>query len=89
MELLFQNIGFYISFYLSFVIYLFIYFYLCVGVVFPLAFFFFFCYKGFSLGSTVQSETKGIWAWCKPHPTQTEQVLLLLDTEGLGDVAKV
>ncbi|XP_060586555.1 guanylate-binding protein 1-like [Ruditapes philippinarum] len=44
--------------------------------------------KGFSLGSTVRSETKGIWAWCKPHPTQTEQVLLLLDTEGLGDVVK-
>lgn len=44
--------------------------------------------KGFSLGSTVRSETKGIWAWCKPHPTQKEQVLLLLDTEGLGDVSK-
>ncbi|XP_060586544.1 uncharacterized protein LOC132742227 [Ruditapes philippinarum] len=43
----------------------------------------------FSLGSTVRSETKGIWAWCKPHPTQKEQVLLLLDTEGLGDVAKL
>jgi hypothetical protein len=57
--------------------------------LFTLAFFFFFCYKGFSLGSTVRSETKGIWAWCKPHPTQKEQVLLLLDTEGLGDVAKV
>ncbi|XP_060586542.1 guanylate-binding protein 1-like [Ruditapes philippinarum] len=44
--------------------------------------------KGFALGSTVRSETKGIWAWCKPHPTQKDQVLLLLDTEGLGDVAK-
>lgn len=42
-------------------------------------------YIGFSLGSTINSETKGIWAWCKPHPTQKEQVLLLLDTEGLGD----
>ncbi|XP_045172034.2 guanylate-binding protein 1-like [Mercenaria mercenaria] len=44
--------------------------------------------EGFALGSTVQSETKGIWAWCKPHPKQKDQVLLLLDTEGLGDVAK-
>ncbi|XP_074167346.1 guanylate-binding protein 2-like [Sminthopsis crassicaudata] len=23
---------------------------------------------GFSLGSTVQSHTKGIWMWCVPHP---------------------
>ncbi|KAJ8281451.1 hypothetical protein GJAV_G00067860 [Gymnothorax javanicus] len=43
---------------------------------------------GFSLGSTVQSETKGIWMWCVPHPRRNDETLVLLDTEGLGDVAK-
>ncbi|XP_064190827.1 guanylate-binding protein 1-like isoform X1 [Anguilla rostrata] len=43
---------------------------------------------GFSLGSTVQSETKGIWMWCVPHPCRDDQTLVLLDTEGLGDVRK-
>ncbi|KAJ8281454.1 hypothetical protein GJAV_G00067890 [Gymnothorax javanicus] len=43
---------------------------------------------GFSLGSTVQSETKGIWMWCVPHPCRPDQTLVLLDTEGLGDVEK-
>ncbi|KAJ8281452.1 hypothetical protein GJAV_G00067870 [Gymnothorax javanicus] len=43
---------------------------------------------GFSLGSTVQSETKGIWMWCVPHPRRADQTLVLLDTEGLGDVEK-
>ncbi|XP_060551714.1 guanylate-binding protein 1-like [Ruditapes philippinarum] len=43
---------------------------------------------GFALGDTIESKTKGIWAWCKLHPTQSNTVLLLLDTEGLGDVAK-
>ncbi|XP_005385150.1 PREDICTED: guanylate-binding protein 6-like isoform X2 [Chinchilla lanigera] len=43
---------------------------------------------GFSLGSTVQSETKGIWMWCVPHPTKPDCTLVLLDTEGLGDVEK-
>ncbi|KAG5848210.1 hypothetical protein ANANG_G00096040 [Anguilla anguilla] len=43
---------------------------------------------GFSLGSTVQSETKGIWMWCVPHPHKDDQTLVLLDTEGLGDVEK-
>ncbi|XP_031825226.1 guanylate-binding protein 6-like [Sarcophilus harrisii] len=42
----------------------------------------------FSLGSTVQSETKGIWMWCVPHPSKQDHVLVLLDTEGLGDVEK-
>uniref|UniRef100_A0A7N4V1X0 GB1/RHD3-type G domain-containing protein n=1 Tax=Sarcophilus harrisii TaxID=9305 RepID=A0A7N4V1X0_SARHA len=45
--------------------------------------------SGFSLGSTVQSETKGIWMWCLPHPSKQDHVLVLLDTEGLGDVEKV
>ena len=24
--------------------------------------------SGFGLGATIQSETKGIWMWAKPHP---------------------
>ncbi|XP_004378774.1 guanylate-binding protein 2 isoform X1 [Trichechus manatus latirostris] len=44
--------------------------------------------KGFSLGSTVQSHTKGIWMWCVPHPNMPNHTLVLLDTEGLGDVEK-
>ncbi|KAK1339831.1 hypothetical protein QTO34_018388 [Cnephaeus nilssonii] len=44
--------------------------------------------KGFSLGSTVQSHTKGIWMWCVPHPKEANYTLVLLDTEGLGDVEK-
>nr|XP_034356731.1 guanylate-binding protein 4-like [Arvicanthis niloticus] len=43
---------------------------------------------GFPLGSTVQSQTKGIWMWCVPHPTKSRHTLILLDTEGLGDVEK-
>lgn len=44
--------------------------------------------KGFSLGSTIQSHTKGIWMWCVPHPQKPNNTLVLLDTEGLGDVEK-
>ncbi|XP_002930410.1 guanylate-binding protein 5 isoform X1 [Ailuropoda melanoleuca] len=44
--------------------------------------------KGFSIGSTVQSHTKGIWMWCVPHPKKPNYTLVLLDTEGLGDVEK-
>ncbi|KAM5267242.1 guanylate-binding protein 5-like [Hipposideros larvatus] len=44
--------------------------------------------KGFSIGSTVQSHTKGIWMWCVPHPEKPNRTLVLLDTEGLGDVEK-
>ncbi|XP_032509337.1 guanylate-binding protein 4-like [Phocoena sinus] len=43
---------------------------------------------GFRLGSTVRSETKGIWMWCVPHPSKESHTLVLLDTEGLGDVEK-
>nr|XP_019812689.1 PREDICTED: guanylate-binding protein 4-like isoform X1 [Bos indicus] len=43
---------------------------------------------GFRLGSTVRSETKGIWMWCVPHPSKENHTLVLLDTEGLGDVEK-
>ncbi|XP_052035070.1 guanylate-binding protein 5-like isoform X5 [Apodemus sylvaticus] len=45
--------------------------------------------RGFSVGSTVQSHTKGIWMWCVPHPQKPDHTLVLLDTEGLGDVEKV
>ncbi|XP_075134247.1 guanylate-binding protein 1-like [Leptodactylus fuscus] len=44
--------------------------------------------NGFSLGATVQSMTKGIWMWCVPHPVRPDHTLVLLDTEGLGDVEK-
>uniref|UniRef100_A0A8C6GTK1 GB1/RHD3-type G domain-containing protein n=1 Tax=Mus spicilegus TaxID=10103 RepID=A0A8C6GTK1_MUSSI len=43
---------------------------------------------GFSMGSTVQSQTRGIWMWCVPHPEKPDHTLVLLDTEGLGDVEK-
>uniref|UniRef100_A0A8C3JZP1 GB1/RHD3-type G domain-containing protein n=1 Tax=Calidris pygmaea TaxID=425635 RepID=A0A8C3JZP1_9CHAR len=43
---------------------------------------------GFSLGSSVQSHTKGVWMWCFPHPRKPGHALVLLDTEGLGDVEK-
>ncbi|XP_052035088.1 guanylate-binding protein 5-like [Apodemus sylvaticus] len=45
--------------------------------------------RGFSVGSTVQSHTKGIWMWCVPHPQKPDHTLVLLDTEGLGGVEKV
>nr|XP_048309692.1 guanylate-binding protein 1-like [Myodes glareolus] len=44
--------------------------------------------SGFPLGSTVQSKTKGIWMLCVPHPQKPDHTLVLLDTEGLGDVEK-
>nr|XP_020634607.1 guanylate-binding protein 5-like [Pogona vitticeps] len=44
---------------------------------------------GFSLGATIQANTKGIWMWCRPHPLKPDHTLVLLDTEGLGDVEKV
>ncbi|KAI4893111.1 hypothetical protein NFI96_020637 [Prochilodus magdalenae] len=43
---------------------------------------------GFALGSTIESKTKGIWMWCVPHPVNKGHTLVLLDTEGLGDVEK-
>ncbi|XP_059504841.1 guanylate-binding protein 3-like [Stegostoma tigrinum] len=44
--------------------------------------------KGFEIGGSVQTETKGIWMWALPHPQMEDCCLLLLDTEGLGDVEK-
>ncbi|XP_042560348.1 guanylate-binding protein 1-like, partial [Clupea harengus] len=43
---------------------------------------------GFALGGTIKSKTKGIWMWCVPHPSKKGHTLVLLDTEGLGDVEK-
>ncbi|XP_066499917.1 guanylate-binding protein 1-like [Hoplias malabaricus] len=43
---------------------------------------------GFALGNTIESKTKGIWMWCVPHPQKKDHTLVLLDTEGLGDVDK-
>ncbi|CDQ90238.1 unnamed protein product [Oncorhynchus mykiss] len=45
--------------------------------------------QGFALGATIQSKTKGIWMWCVPHPEKRDHTLVLLDTEGLGDVEKI
>ncbi|XP_059809240.1 guanylate-binding protein 1-like [Hypanus sabinus] len=42
----------------------------------------------FSVDSTVQSHTKGIWMWFRTLPQRPNEVLLLLDTEGLGDPEK-
>ncbi|XP_030641360.1 guanylate-binding protein 1-like [Chanos chanos] len=44
--------------------------------------------KGFTLGATIESTTKGIWMWCVPHPIKEGHTLVLMDTEGLGDVDK-
>ncbi|XP_072889741.1 uncharacterized protein [Hemitrygon akajei] len=44
--------------------------------------------NGFSVDSTVQAHTKGIWMWCQSHPQRPNEVLLLLDTEGLRDPEK-
>uniref|UniRef100_A0A646QCI3 Interferon-induced guanylate-binding protein 1 n=1 Tax=Hemiscolopendra marginata TaxID=943146 RepID=A0A646QCI3_9MYRI len=44
--------------------------------------------SGFELGDTVESLTKGIWVYALPHPKIKDTTLLLLDTEGLGDVDK-
>ena len=47
-----------------------------------------FC-AGFPLGSTVRSETKGIWMLYVHHPSKENHTLVLLNTEGLGNVEKV
>ncbi|XP_051555412.1 guanylate-binding protein 1-like [Myxocyprinus asiaticus] len=44
--------------------------------------------SGFALGNTIESKTKGIWMWCVPHCLKEGHTLVLLDTEGLGDVDK-
>ena len=42
----------------------------------------------FPLGSTVQSETKGIWFYCLKHPKDKKTTVIILDTEGLDDPKK-
>ncbi|XP_045197032.2 guanylate-binding protein 1-like [Mercenaria mercenaria] len=44
--------------------------------------------QGFRLGHTTKATTKGIWVLCLEHPIRKDEVLMLLDTEGIGDVAK-
>ncbi|XP_062918526.1 guanylate-binding protein 1-like isoform X2 [Mobula hypostoma] len=44
--------------------------------------------NGFSVDLTVQSHTKGIWMWCGSLPQRPNEVLLLLDIEGLEDPEK-
>ncbi|XP_072890073.1 guanylate-binding protein 1-like isoform X1 [Hemitrygon akajei] len=44
--------------------------------------------KGFTVDSTLQTHTKGIWMWCRSLPERPNEALLLLDTEGLGDAEK-
>uniref|UniRef100_A0A803T2K6 GB1/RHD3-type G domain-containing protein n=1 Tax=Anolis carolinensis TaxID=28377 RepID=A0A803T2K6_ANOCA len=43
---------------------------------------------GEEMGGGKYSNTKGIWMWCVPYPDQKDQTLVLLDTEGLGNVDK-
>uniref|UniRef100_M0RDF8 Guanylate binding protein 6, pseudogene 1 n=1 Tax=Rattus norvegicus TaxID=10116 RepID=M0RDF8_RAT len=48
------------------------------------------CLAGQNRGEWLPSglQTKGIWMRCMPHPTKPKHTLVLLDTEGLGDVEK-
>ncbi|XP_060561116.1 guanylate-binding protein 6-like [Ruditapes philippinarum] len=43
---------------------------------------------GFPLGNTTDATTKGLWVWCLEHPERKDEVLMLIDTEGIGDVKK-
>nr|XP_023405160.1 guanylate-binding protein 5 isoform X2 [Loxodonta africana] len=44
---------------------------------------------GFSVGSTVQSHTKGIWMWCMPHPEKSNLTLVLVTSHGLESLETV
>uniref|UniRef100_G3SU18 Guanylate binding protein 5 n=1 Tax=Loxodonta africana TaxID=9785 RepID=G3SU18_LOXAF len=44
---------------------------------------------GFSVGSTVQSHTKGIWMWCMPHPEKSNLTLVLMVVKALGSLETV
>lgn len=39
--------------------------------------------KGFEVGSTIESCTKGIWLWNQPIACDPNSITLLIDTEGL------
>ena len=43
----------------------------------------------FEIGHTTDAVTKGIWVMCRPHPIKKNEVLVLLDTEGIDDPDKV
>lgn len=43
---------------------------------------------GFSIGGSTEANTKGIWVWCRDHPYNKEQCLVVMDSEGLGDTEK-
>lgn len=44
--------------------------------------------KGFEVGSTTQSCTKGIWIWNKAVNIAADQVMILIDTEGLASTER-
>ena len=44
--------------------------------------------KGFEVGSTTQACTKGRWIWNKPVSVAADQVMVLIDTEGLASTER-
>jgi hypothetical protein len=44
--------------------------------------------KGFEIGSTTQACTKGIWIWNKPVHLSNDQLMILIDTEGLASTER-
>ena len=44
--------------------------------------------KGFAIGPTTNPCTKGIWIWNKPIYLSENNVMILLDTEGLNSICK-
>jgi GTPase Era involved in 16S rRNA processing len=44
--------------------------------------------KGFEIGSTTQACTKGIWIWNKPVLLSNDQLMILIDTEGLASTER-
>lgn len=47
-----------------------------------------FGHSGFSIGSSTEANTKGIWIWCRDHPLDNKLCLAVMDSEGLGDTEK-
>ena len=47
-----------------------------------------FGHAGFSIGSSTEANTKGIWIWCRDHPLDNKLCLVVMDSEGLGDTEK-
>ena len=44
--------------------------------------------SGFKTGSTINACTRGIWVWGRPYDLSENEVLLIVDSEGLGSVEK-